>query len=49
MRQFRREAYGEDIGQHSWVDAKELRGDIQRLELHLPVGSSILAAAPAAH
>jgi SAM-dependent methyltransferase len=33
MRQIRREAYGEDIGQHSWVDADELRGDIQRLVL----------------
>lgn len=33
MRQFRREAYGEDIGQHSWVDAAELRGDIPRLRL----------------
>ena len=26
MRQIRREAYGEDIGQHSWVGAEELRG-----------------------
>jgi hypothetical protein len=26
MRQIRREAYGEDIGQHSWVGAAELRG-----------------------
>lgn len=33
MRQLRREAYGEDIGQHSWVSASELRGDIQRLSL----------------
>ena len=33
MRQLRREAYGEDIGQHSWVSADELRGDIQRLRL----------------
>jgi SAM-dependent methyltransferase len=33
MRQFRRDAYGEDIGQHSWVDAAELRGDIPRLGL----------------
>ena len=33
MRQFRRDAYGEDIGQHSWVDADELRGDIPRLGL----------------
>ncbi|MGZ3247844.1 MAG: class I SAM-dependent methyltransferase [Croceibacterium sp.] len=33
MRQLRREAYGEDIGQHSWVSADELRGDIRRLGL----------------
>jgi cyclopropane fatty-acyl-phospholipid synthase-like methyltransferase len=33
MRQLRREAYGEDIGQHSWVSGNELRGDIQRLGL----------------
>ena len=33
MRQLRREAYGEDIGQHSWVSADELRGDIRRLAL----------------
>ena len=33
MRQLRREAYGEDIGQHSWVLAQELRSDIPRLEL----------------
>ena len=33
MRQLRREAYGEDIGQHSWVGAEELRADIQRLKL----------------
>ena len=33
MRQLRREAYGEDIGQHSWVGAEELRGDIPRLKL----------------
>ena len=25
MRKLRREAYGEDIGQHSWVSADELR------------------------
>lgn len=31
MRQVRREAYGEDIGQHSWVSVEELRTDIQRL------------------
>ena len=33
MRQLRREAYGEDIGQHSWVSADELRRDAQRLGL----------------
>jgi SAM-dependent methyltransferase len=33
MRQMRREAYGEDIGQHSWVTADELRLDIDRLAL----------------
>lgn len=33
MRQVRREAHGEDIGQHSWVGADELRADIARLGL----------------
>jgi cyclopropane fatty-acyl-phospholipid synthase-like methyltransferase len=33
MRQIRREAYGEDVGQHSWVSAAELREDVLRLEL----------------
>ena len=33
MEQMRREAYGEDIGQHSWVTADELRSDIERLSL----------------
>lgn len=33
MQQVRREAYGEDIGQHSWVTAEELRADIERLSL----------------
>jgi cyclopropane fatty-acyl-phospholipid synthase-like methyltransferase len=33
MEQFRRDAYGEDIGQHSWVSADELRADIARLSL----------------
>jgi SAM-dependent methyltransferase len=33
MRQLRQEAYGEDIGQHSWVVAAELREDISRLGL----------------
>ncbi len=31
--QLRREAYGEDIGQHSWVTADELQTDISRLGL----------------
>ena len=33
MSAIRREAYGEDIGQHSWVAAEELRRDILRLRL----------------
>src|SRR6202022_3674999 len=33
MQQLRREAYGEDIGQHSWVTAEELRGDVERRSL----------------
>ena len=33
QRAIRREAYGEDIGQHSWVAAAELRQDILRLKL----------------
>src|ERR1700722_13564518 len=33
MSQFRLEAYGEDIGQHSWVTAEDLRGDALRLKL----------------
>lgn len=33
MQELRREAYGEDIGQHSWVTADELRSDIERLSL----------------
>jgi hypothetical protein len=33
MRRLRAEAYGEDIGQHSWVTAEELRGDSARLHL----------------
>src|SRR5215470_9838554 len=32
-RRLREEAYGEDIGQHSWVTAAELREDIPRLRL----------------
>src|SRR5688572_14431181 len=33
MRRVRQEAYGDDIGQHSWVSAAELRADIPRLAL----------------
>ena len=33
MRQLRVAAYGEDIGQHSWVVADEVRADIARLRL----------------
>jgi SAM-dependent methyltransferase len=40
MQRVRREAYGEDIGQHSWVAAEELRRDIPRL--NLAVGNRLL-------
>ncbi len=33
MQKFRREAYGEDIGQHSWVTAEELREIIPQVRL----------------
>jgi SAM-dependent methyltransferase len=33
MSQLRLEAYGEDIGQHSWVTAEDLRRDVPRLKL----------------
>jgi len=33
MQRHRREAYGQDIGQHSWVTAEELMLDIPRLRL----------------
>ena len=33
MQRLRREAYGQDIGQHSWVTADELAQDIPRLRL----------------
>jgi phosphoethanolamine N-methyltransferase len=33
MQRIRRDGYGEDIGQHSWVTADELRADIRRLQL----------------
>ena len=29
MQRLRRDAYGEDIGQHSWVTADEVRADIR--------------------
>ena len=32
-RRLREEAYGEDIGQHSWVTAEQMRGDVVRLGL----------------
>ena len=40
MRELRRESYGEDIGQHSWVSAADLRRDIVRLGA--PVGGQLL-------
>ncbi len=40
MRRVREEAYGEDIGQHSWVLADDLRNDVGRLRLS---ASSVLA------
>jgi len=33
QRQLRREAYGQDIGQHSWVTAEDLEADIARLQI----------------
>jgi cyclopropane fatty-acyl-phospholipid synthase-like methyltransferase len=33
LRQLRAEAYGQDIGQHSWVTAEELLADIPKLKL----------------
>jgi SAM-dependent methyltransferase len=33
MQKLRREAYGEDIGQHSWVTAEELQENIPQLKL----------------
>jgi len=33
QQQLRREAYGKDIGQHSWVTAEELEQDIKRLRI----------------
>ncbi len=40
MRAIRRDAYGEDIGQHSWISAAELRQDARRL--HLDASSRLL-------
>ena len=40
MREVRREAYGEDIGQHSWVTAADLRRDAVRL--NIPIGGRLL-------
>jgi cyclopropane fatty-acyl-phospholipid synthase-like methyltransferase len=33
MQELRRQAYGEDIGQHSWVTADDMRADILRMKL----------------
>ena len=33
MQQIRREGYGDDLGQHSWVRKQALEGDVARLEL----------------
>jgi hypothetical protein len=42
MRQMRIEAYGEDLGQHSWVSAEELRRDIHAtVTLKLGAGSGV--------
>jgi len=46
MRQIRLEAYGEDIGQHSWVSADELRGDAVRLGLNKRSGLLDLGSGP---
>jgi cyclopropane fatty-acyl-phospholipid synthase-like methyltransferase len=40
MCRLRRQAYGEDIGQHSWVTAEDLRRDVTRLKL--PGGARLL-------
>src|SRR6266852_9839151 len=42
MRQLRAEAYGQDIGQHSWVTVEELLGDIPKLKLKLSPESRLL-------
>ncbi len=47
MRQLRAEAYGQDIGQHSWVTAEELRADIPKLKLSLESRLLDLGCGPA--
>ena len=34
MRQLRREAYGEDIGQHSWVTGSVSNEDVRKRSVH---------------
>jgi SAM-dependent methyltransferase len=46
-RRLRREAYGEDIGQHSWVTAGELRRDMARLGLSPAIRLVDLGCGPA--
>lgn len=46
MRRIRREAYGEDIGQHSWVAVDDLRRDVGRLGLARPSGLLDLGCGP---
>ena len=46
MRLIRQEAYGEDIGQHSWIGAEEVREDIKQLHLTAPSELVDLGAGP---
>ncbi len=46
MRRIRMEAYGEDIGQHSWVSAAELQSDAVRLRLGQASGLLDLGSGP---
>jgi SAM-dependent methyltransferase len=46
MRALRLEAYGEDIGQHSWVTADDLRGDAARLRAAGPTALVDLGCGP---
>ena len=46
MQRIRREGYGEDIGQHSWVTADEMRADIRRLQLTASSGLIDLGCGP---